>query len=446
MDNFKVQLSFILLANIANSVVLNQMYPYVALLVQHFGLAERSTTGYYAGYMTCAIMVGRMLGSGPWGWSTDKWGRKPSLVVSLWLVAAASVGLGLSSSLLSALVFRFLTGFLNSVLVVSKTLVSEVCPEHYHAQGMAWYSLTRHIGLVVGTLAGTLTDPVYAPYFSNTLLESFPFFLPNAIAGLVCAISAIGIQLYVIETLPTPQAGLKEPLLHQPKAVSHTYWTLLQDRTVLLTVLLYSLSAGVNSAVVDLIPVWSWAEEAHGGLELSIQTIGYMTISANIVMALFQQVLFAPLIEAKGYVWTRLCGCLCIVPATLMMPAAHSLLSTPYLFWPYLLLSVCLWYFFMYQIFTVEFLLINNSVVKEQRGKVNGLALGLSSLARAAASPACTVLFAATATGGMAFPLDYTCAFTVNAGVCLATYFLTVALPVTIERPKDVYRKKPLTQ
>jgi len=444
MDNFKVQLGFILLANIANSVVLNQIYPYVALLIQHFGLAERSSTGYYAGYLTCAIMVGRMLGSGPWGWSTDKWGRKPSLVVSLWLVSAACVGVGLSRSLLCALVFRFLTGFLNSVLVVSKTLVSEVCPEHYHAQGMAWYSLTRHIGLVVGTLAGTLTDPVYAPYFSGTVFESFPFLLPNAIAGLVCAISAIGVQLYVTETLPPVPTGLTAPLLPQPEADSYTYWALLQDHTVLLTILLYSLSCSVNSAVVDLIPVWSWAEASHGGLELSIQTIGYLTISANVVMALLQQVLFARLVEAKGYVWVRLCGSLCIVPATLMMPAAHSLLPSPSLFWPYLLLSVCLWYFFMYQIFTVEFLLINNAVVKKQRGKVNGLALGLSSLARAVASPACTVLFAATATGGMAFPLDYTCAFTVNAGVCLVTYFLTVALPGTIERPKDVYESKPL--
>lgn len=440
MENFKVQLAFILLANIANSIVLNQLYPYVALLVEHFGMAERSTTGYYAGYLTCAIMVGRMLGSGPWGWSTDRWGRKPSLVVSLLMVGAACIGLGCSRSLLSALLFRFLTGFLNSVLVVTKTLVSEICPEHYHAQGMSWLSLTRHIGLVIGTLAGTLVDPVYAQYFEGTILDSFPFFLPNALAGLACFVSAIGIQLYVRETLDTEKPTLQQPLLPQPAdTLPNTYWTLLQDYTVMLTILLYSLSCSVNSAVVDLIPVWSWAQTSHGGLELSIQAIGYLTITANIVMALLQQILFARLVEAKGYVWVRLCGCLCIVPATLLIPFAHDFLSTPLLFWPYLITSVCLWYLFMYQIFTVEFILINNAVVKKQRGKANGLALGLSSLARAAASPACTVLFAATATGGLGFPLDYTCAFTVNAGICMVTYFMTAALPVTIERPKDAY-------
>lgn len=349
------------------------------------------------------------------------------------------MGLGLSTSLLSALIFRFLTGFLNSILVVTKTLVSEICPEHYHAQGMAWLSLTRHIGLVIGTLVGTVTDPMYAGYFAGTVAETYPFLIPNAGAGVVCVVAAVGIQWVVTETMEQGKQGLREPLMGKPEEEEYTYTALLKDKTVLIIIILYSLTCAVNSAVVDLIPVWSWALIPDGGLELSVQTIGYLTITANILMAVLQQLCFSLLTDRKGYVWVRLCGSLCVIPATLLLPFAHSLLFTVY-FWPYLVVSMCLWYLFIYQTLTVEFILINNSVVKPQRGKVNGLALTLSSLTRAAASPLCTVLFAATATSGLGFPLDYTCAFTVNALVCLVTYFLTLALPNTIERPKDVYQ------
>ena len=436
METFKAQLAFVLLANIANSVVLNQLFPYVGMLVEHFGLAGRSTTGYYAGWLTFAIMIGRTAGSPLWGWVTDRFGRKPALVYSLWMVSSASLGLGMATSLPLALLFRFLTGFLNSVLITTKTLVSELCPENYQAQGMAWYSLTRHIGMVVGTVAGTLADPIYSRWLPGWLISEHPFLLPNAISAAMCAIAAIGIQVFVTETLE--KSDLSEPLLGKTED-KHTYWELLKDNTVMLTIVLYSLSCSVNSAIVDLIPVWSWAQLEHGGLELSITTIGYLTITANIVMALLQQVFFAPLVAAKGYVWVRLCGCLCIIPATLMLPTARFFVGWTSIFWPYLIIAVSLWYLFMYQIFTVEFVLINNSVTKRQRGKVNGLAMSISSMSRAAACPATTSLFAATATSGAGFPFDFTCAFSANAIVCLITYFMTLGLPSTIERPKDVY-------
>jgi hypothetical protein len=85
----------------------------------------------------------------------------------------------------------------------------------------------------------------------------------------------------------------------------------------------------------------------------------------------------------------------------------------------------------------VEFLLINNCVQRKQRGKVNGLAMTVSSLSRSAASPIFTVLFAMTATGGLAYPLDFTCAFSVISIVVAVGYLLSLKLPASIERSKD---------
>lgn len=443
MESFKVQLSFILLANAVNSALVTQMFPYVGLFIESFGIADRSSTGYYAGYLSTAFMVGRTISSSMWGWLTDHWGRKPSLVYSLWLVGLSSLGLGLSGSFAVALTFRFLTGFLNSLLVTAKTLVAEVCPEDYQAEGMAWQALTRLFGQVAGMLIGILPDPAFAQFFSGTVLADHPFFLPNALIALMCFISAIGSQIYLTETLhqevSAKENQLATPLLGEAETpvASNTYLTLLADSTVLLILLIYSLTAAAHSGLWDLVPVWAWAKTANGGLEMSTKTIGYALASANVAMAVTQQVIFPKISQAKGYIWVFACNCLWSIPLTLLLPVAFYLLPYTVLFWVYFIATNCLCMLFYQQVFTVEFIMINNSVQRKQRGKMNGLAMTISSLTRSAASPVFTVLFAVTATSGYAFPLDFTCAFTAISIITLLSFILGRYLPQSIERSKD---------
>ena len=440
MKDFQVQLTFVLLANTVNSAILMQMYPYVGLFIQSFEHLDRSDTGYYAGYLSAAFMVGRTLSSSLWGWTTDHWGRKPSLVHSLWLVGLASVGLGLSESFGVALTFRFLCGFFNSLLVTTKTLISEVCPESYQAQAMSLQTMTRQVGAVIGTLIGILPDPMYAHLFQGTVLETYPFLLPNALIALLCFATALGSQIYLSETLDTPtKSELSTPLLAEPETPGgpNTYFTLFADNTAMLMIFIYSLTAAVHSAMMDLLPVWSWAKMGDGGLELSIHTIGYTIAIANTSMAVIQAFTFVRLTKAKGYLWTFYCNSICFIPLSLLVPLSYYLLDTPVLFWVYFLTTFSFWCLFCQQIFTVEFLLSNNSVMRKQRGKMNGLSMTISSLFRSAASPIFTILFAVTATGGLAYPLDFTCAFSLIALAITLSYLLALRLPKSIERPRD---------
>jgi hypothetical protein len=442
MKAFQVQLAFVFLANALNSAIVTQLYPYVGLLVQSLELTDRSATGYYAGYMSTAFMVGRTISSSLWGWTTDHWGRKPTLVLSLLLVGSASLGLGLSESFQAALIFRFLTGFFNSLLVTTTTLVSEIAPESYQVRAMSLQALTRQIGQIAGTLIGTLPDPMYAQFFKGTLLETYPFLLPNAIIALLCFLTALGNKLYLCETLHKPAIlDLTKPLLSEPEvpAKPNTYFTLLADQTVLHMILIYSLTSAVQGGMMDLIPVWTWAKKSDGGLEMSTQTIGYTIASASTAMAVVQQILFVRLTEARGFLWMLLCNSVCLIPIATLMPQSHYLLDSPALFWAYLLTSLSLWSLFCQQVFTVEYLLINNSVQRRQRGKMNGLAMTISSLFRSAASPICTVVFARTATGGLAYPLDYRCAFSLITLVAAVNYLLSLKLPKSIERTKDYH-------
>lgn len=66
-------------------------------MVLNFGLtSDEADTGYYAGFIGGAFFVGAFISSFFWGLSTDRWGRKKNLLVSMALVGLTSLAFALS--------------------------------------------------------------------------------------------------------------------------------------------------------------------------------------------------------------------------------------------------------------------------------------------------------------------------------------------------------------
>lgn len=55
-------------------------------------------TGYYAGYLSSALMVGRFVSSYFWGRFADRYGRLPVMYIGLSAIAVLSIAFGLSTS------------------------------------------------------------------------------------------------------------------------------------------------------------------------------------------------------------------------------------------------------------------------------------------------------------------------------------------------------------
>lgn len=60
-------------------------------------------TGFYAGYITSAFMVGRVGSSYFWGRFADRYGRLPVVYIGLWSMAVLSIAFGLSTTFAWAL-------------------------------------------------------------------------------------------------------------------------------------------------------------------------------------------------------------------------------------------------------------------------------------------------------------------------------------------------------
>jgi hypothetical protein len=120
-------MSSLCIGMLAHSVVFTNPLPYVAFMVVDFGMSETvDGAGYYAGWITGTFMIGRTATGLLWGMASDRYGRRPCLLVTMFNVALFGLLLGFSTSFTMAVLLRLAIGLGNGFMGVAKTCISEV--------------------------------------------------------------------------------------------------------------------------------------------------------------------------------------------------------------------------------------------------------------------------------------------------------------------------------
>jgi len=210
------------LCTFTHSWLLVSVFPYSGFMVIRLvpGTDEENA-GSYAGLMAASFMIGRALTSYGWGRIADIYGRRIVFFISLLLSALFSFLFGLSSSFGIAFFWRFFLGASNGLAGISKAVVSETAQgnEKLETRGMSLSMGMWAWGFLISpAISGFLSDPIrqypdlsiWGPSSSSQekhkpiyqFLELYPFFLPNLVSVLLCAIALIAVVFLVPETLP----------------------------------------------------------------------------------------------------------------------------------------------------------------------------------------------------------------------------------------------------
>ena len=137
-----------------------------------------------------------------WGRASDRFGRKPTIILSLFNTLITTVLWGFSTSLPMAIVVRALAGAGNGNVGVIRTAVAELVPwKELQPLAFSIMPLVWNIGSVLGpAVGGALANPSRVPPVENgyrgmrshgSFLERFPFVLPNILAAGLFIISLI---------------------------------------------------------------------------------------------------------------------------------------------------------------------------------------------------------------------------------------------------------------
>ena len=122
--------------------------PYTPWMVHSFFPNENmETIGFHSGYVSSAPQLGQLATALLWGYLSDKWGRRPVLILCLLLSTAAFVWFGFSFNMTTAVVSNFVFGAANGAVGVVKTSFAEVCGDEHQARGSNPFTLKAPITL-----------------------------------------------------------------------------------------------------------------------------------------------------------------------------------------------------------------------------------------------------------------------------------------------------------
>lgn len=143
-----------------------------------------------------------------WGQASDRYGRKPVILVGMLCVMLASLSFGFAQTLPSAIVARAFAGSVSGNVGIIRTTVAEMVPQkELQPKAFSVMPLIWNIGSIFGPgLGGALANPAvkYPQLFgSSGFFKQYPFALPNMVSSVFFLVSLSTGFLFLKETLET---------------------------------------------------------------------------------------------------------------------------------------------------------------------------------------------------------------------------------------------------
>ena len=170
-------------------------FPNKPEMIESFNVPMNSVAK-WAGITAAVFSLTQAVTGVLWGRASDRWGRKPAILIGVIFAMISCLVFGFSTSLMMAIVARSFAGATNGNVGTYRTVIAEMIPEkELQPRAFSIMPLVFTIGSIFGpALGGALANPAtnYPNTFGNSaLLKKYPYALPNIAAGAVFWIGLI---------------------------------------------------------------------------------------------------------------------------------------------------------------------------------------------------------------------------------------------------------------
>ena len=191
----------------AEPVALTSVFPYLPEMIESFNVPPDQIAK-WAGLTSAVFSLSQCVTAIAWGRASDRFGRKPAILIGLTCTMITSVLFGVSQTLPWALAMRSLQGACNGNVGIIRTMVAELVPQkELQPRAFSVMPLVWTIGSILGpTFGGATVHPAerYPSLFGrSSFLHKFPFSPPNLLSAVLFLIGIVIGFLFLKESLET---------------------------------------------------------------------------------------------------------------------------------------------------------------------------------------------------------------------------------------------------
>jgi len=240
--------------------------PMTPFWAERFGASPALVTLLFATYSAFALVF-----SFVWGWVSDRWGRKPVLILSLMGSVTSFAWLGLADALWMLFAARALGGIFGANIAVAQAYVADITPPEDRAKGMGMMGAAFGLGFTIGpAIGGLLAGPDPAnPDFRT------PFFVAAGISFIAVVVGIVFLREPERHAATSVPRGVIERFRGFATVMSHPRiaWP------IAVIVMMAFAMAGLESTYA------LWTERAHGW---GPRETGYFFAYIGVLLVLIQ--------------------------------------------------------------------------------------------------------------------------------------------------------------
>ncbi len=240
--------------------------PLTPFWAERFGASPALVTLLFATYSAFALVFSFF-----WGWVSDRWGRKPVLILALMGSVMSFAWLGLADALWMLFAARALGGVFGANIAVAQAYIADITPPEERAKGMGMMGAAFGLGFVLGpAIGGVLAGPDPADPDFRT-----PFFVAAGISFIAVVVGIVFLREPERHAATPVPRGVIDRFRGFAAVMSHPRITW----PIAVIVMMAFVMAGLESTYA------LWTERAHGW---GPRETGYFFAYIGVLLVLIQ--------------------------------------------------------------------------------------------------------------------------------------------------------------
>jgi multidrug resistance protein len=298
-DQFK-SLSVLIAVNAVDMLGFAMVLPILPFYAQDLGASPLAI-----GLIISSYAIAQLISAPFWGRVSDRYGRRPALLIGLGASAVAYVVFAYAGSLWLLFVSRFVQGAGGGTTGVAQAYVTDTVKPNERAKALGWLSAATSAGIAIG--------PIISSYSSHLGRE-----WPGLIAALICLVNFFFAWKWLPETHTEAKRAQAKP---NKRPVWHSALQVIQHpaRPVSRMIWIYAVGMLAFSFLTAILPIWLGAE-----MGVTEKTIGPVFTYIAGLSFLIRVVLLGPVVKRFGELGTIRIGCAALVIGYALYPFQHT--------------------------------------------------------------------------------------------------------------------------
>jgi MFS family permease len=258
--------------------------------------------------IAAAFFLSQLISAPLWGRFSDRYGRRPMLLLGLSISALAFAFFGVAATFWQFLIFRLIQGAGGGTTGVVQAYVSDSVPPEERAKALGWISAATSAGVMIGPLLGS-----FATYLGHSG--------PGFVAAGLCALNVLSAWRWLPESKredgwkPGDPARKRQPLIL-------AVWDLMRHPGAPVSSLIWVYAFGMMAfmAMNGVLSLYLGAD-----FQVDEKTIGWFYTYVGGVSLVMRAILLGPLVRRFGEVGVMRLGSLSLVVGLSCLPLAGML-------------------------------------------------------------------------------------------------------------------------